>query len=229
MKSRPILFNGDMVRAILDGRKTQTRRPVKPQPTNERNGLIGHVSLGGYFASHVFGACMAKLVESPLGQPGDELWVQETWVHYHTVDHRRLSNGASFSEVSDGLAGYRADGYENIEDFRSHVRLMCGHDLEAVEINGNNWRPSTQMKRWASRITLVIDDVHVERLQDISEDDVIAEGIEHTGDRIQDGAKCSGPVSVCGMFRALWDRVTPKNPWASNPWVWVVKFHRKPA
>ena len=159
MKERPILFSGEMVRAILDDRKTQTRRVVKPQPE-----YYDH----RWRWLDVIASCTGSLDERmrshcPYGQPGDRLWVRETWVHYHTVNHRRLHHGGAISEVSDGLAGYRADGHDTIEDFRQHVRLMSGADLEAVEINGDRWRPSIHMPRWASRITLEITAVSVER------------------------------------------------------------------
>jgi hypothetical protein len=178
----PILFSAPMVNAILEGRKSQTRRIVK------RN-------------------------KCPYGEPGDRLWVRETWAHYQTINSIRRYDGASSSQVSDGLAGYKADGFDTIEDFREHVRAMSGLDLEEVEINGNRWRPSIHMPRWASRITLCVTDVGMERLQAIGEYDCEREGVGH-----------AMPQTGKQRYAELWDSINGKGSWATNPWVWVVAF-----
>ena len=166
MKERPIIFKGEMVKAILDGRKTQTRRVVKNVE-----------DLTVFFRDDKFG-CPFKC---PYGKPGDRLWVRETWADVNT------SEGPAIC--------YRADG-----------------DVQII------WRSSIYMPRWASRITLKILDIRVERLQDISEKDAIAEGIQPS-----DYAK---PKAA---FMRLWDSINAKKPgksWKDNPWVWVIEFSR---
>lgn len=218
MRERPILFSAPMVRAILDGRKTQTRRVVKPQPWQplEYDDESGLWDL--YAGDELCGsrAC-------PYGQPGDQLWVRETWAHYQTVNHTRRSDGRSFNEVSDGLAGYRADGHDTIEDFRQHVRMMSGCDLEAVEINGNRWRPSIHMPRWASRITLEVTGVRVERLNAINGIDAKKEGVSIPAHLPHDGADLQHALRE---FRSLWDTINGPGSWEADPWVWVVEFKR---
>lgn len=221
-KHTPILFSGPMVRALLDGSKTQTRRVVKAKhlPWLE-NSLMNF--LDGKWNQRPM----------PYGKVGDRLWVRETWAHYQTVNSRRRYDGASFSEVSDGAAGYRADGHETIDDFRQHIKLMSGCDLEDVAINGDRWRPSIHMPRWASRITLEITGVRASRLQDISEADAIAEGIEpftdfHPTDhwrRYDKGTFNSycGPIE---SYASLWESINGPGSWNANPWVWVLEFKR---
>ena len=231
MKERPILFSAPMVRALLDGRKTQTRRIVKPQP-KVIHALHGDASLT---TERIFRSGDQR-IHCPFGQAGDFLWVRETWAHYHTINHVRRIDARAFDEVSDGLAGYRADGHDTIEDFRRHVRLMSECDLEAVEINGNRWRPSIHMPRWASRITLEVTGVRVERLQEISEDDAKAEGVEPWV--IGDGWREYGlppSVEAAGThplrsardsFASLWESINGPGSWKANPWVWVIEFRR---
>lgn len=146
MKERPILFSGPMVRAILEGRKTQTRRVVKPQPAHIPG--IGTVLNIDTITGR---AC-------PYGNPGDRLWVRETWAH-----RRWMLGDASPNPTTV----YRADG----EDLKGCAR----------------WRPSIHMPRWASRIALEVVSVRVERLQDISEDDAKAEGVTIKGTSRYDG------------------------------------------
>lgn len=188
MKERPILFSGPMVRAILDGRKTQTRRVVKPQPfSNEEyrfnfpKPLRGGLLACNYLSSHL----------CPCGQPGDWLWVRETWCH----------------EFEGGYL-YRADD-------------LSGLAPEFVDGDGNptgrsGWKPSIHMPRAASRITLEITGVRVERLQEISEDDAIAEGVV--------GHEEIQPASA--YYRELWESINGHGSWDANPWVWVVEFRR---
>lgn len=172
MKERPILFNGEMVRAILDGRKTQTRRAVKPQPHD--------MSAGDYY----FGDWVSN---AAYGQPGDRLWVRET---YRESPHSGLI--------------YQAD-----------------HRYE-----GYPWTPSIHMSRWASRITLQITGVRVERLQEISEEDAKAEGCISTAKLTADGSDYSG-LYAYDAFCDLWDSLAkPGMALADNPWVWVIEFKR---
>ena len=156
MKERPIIFSAPMVKAILDGTKTQTRRIVKIEPSS------GYIRKGSRYWIREDPAAIAAC---PYGQPGDRLWVRETWAQYQTVNSIKRLDGRSYSEVSDGLAGYRADGCDTIKDFREHI-MLGESDIEEVIINGDKWRPSIYMPRWASRITLEVTDVRIERLQD---------------------------------------------------------------
>lgn len=234
-KERPILFSGPMVRAILSGAKSVTRRIVKPQP------ILCEYACGHSLNGQMIEGNPAVLVQCPYGVPGDRLWVRETWAHYQTVNHILHSGGRAFDEVSDGLAGYRADGHDTIEDFRDHIRMMNGYDLEKVIINGDRWRPSIHMPRWASRITLEITGVRVERLQEITEEDARAEGVElglirtglayvpsmrtHSDERYFDHARLLRGYR--GAFAALWDRINGKRAsWESNPFVWAIEFNR---
>jgi len=176
MKERPILFSGPMVRAILEGRKTQTRRVVKPQPAHIPG--IGTVLNIDTITGR---AC-------PYGNPGDRLWVREAWAH-----RRWMLGDASPNPTTV----YRADG----EDLKGCAR----------------WRPSIHMPRWASRIALEVVSVRVERLQDISEEDAKAEGIDWV----------IGYRSRIPLFSALWERINGLGSWNANHWVWVVEFKRR--
>lgn len=194
MRERPILFSAPMVRAILDGTKTQTRRVVKPQPvTRGRVDEDCVVTIGKQTHSGPTRYMLDRLTEfgCPYGQPGDRLWVKET----HAIR-------------STGQVVYRAD----TTDF----------DPRAADVVGGRWRPSIHMPRRASRITLTITDVRVERLQEISEVDAEAEGVafmrEHTD--------IDETLTAVQLYAALWDSINGEGAWSSNPWVWVVTFTR---
>jgi len=194
-KEHPIIFNGPMVRAILAGRKTQTRRVMKPQPDPDGKvdvGEIGSTRGFAYVRGSRGGRCTK--IPCPYGQPGDRLWVRETWA---------LTDQAGYHEA-DAWPVYRADD----------------PDWETME--GWRWRPSIHMPRWASRITLEITDVHVERLQDISAGDAAAEGV----DGVVSVAITHDPVPSRNAFRVLWDSINAKRGygWDANPWVWVIEF-----
>ena len=228
VKERPILFSGPMVRAIIAGTKTQTRRAVKPQPTRRLIEGLAHVTIGMNPADDgavwYDGDCKGpgREVRCPYGGCLDRLWVRECWARYHTVNHVVRQHGGAISEVSDGLAAYRADGHETIDDLRTHIRLTSGCDLEAIEVYGNRWRPSIHMPRWASRITLEITGVRVERLQDISEADAKAEGV--TIDGI---GNPGGPMRVHQRaFKSLWQSINGPGSWDANPWVWCIEFRK---
>lgn len=179
MSERPILFSGPMVRAILDGRKTQTRRVIEADIKFVANGIPYGFSLA---------------IPCPYGKPGDQLWVRET-----------------FAAIGKRVF-YRAD--HDSADWAG----MSG-------IYGFVTRPSIFMPRAVSRITLEIESVRVERLKDISADDVAAEGVTpHCNeDHLTHHVAC--PIEA---YERIWNSINgKKHPWASYPWVWVITFRRE--
>ncbi len=198
MKEKPILFSGPMIRAILANTKTQTRRIFKPdRMTWDANGRYTTYAMrGGELSTTGSGPFKPSswLHYCPYGQPGDRLWVRETFGHFE-----RNENFAPGCEVF-----YRADG-----------------ESLAVE----PWRPSIHMPRWASRITLEVTGVRVERLQDIDLADALAEGISDTGALILDSAgnEQGGPIAE---YAVLWEQINGGGSWEKNPFVWVVTFRR---
>ena len=199
MKERGMIFNDAMVRAILEGRKTQTRRPVKNvradnclvirKPTKKRNGVYTHV-----MDAPEHGLC-------PFGNVGDRIWVRETfnafWLDNDVI--QEIKDGVSLaSELCDYKAGY-------------------SYSIKPAE----GWTPSIHMPRWASRILLEIIDVRVERLHDISEADAKAEGA------FPATYKITPPEAVYRVgFGDIWRGIYGQENWLSNPWVWVIEFKR---
>jgi len=206
IKERPIAFTSEMVRAILDGRKTQTRRVVR-DPISTHSMILGEPMKHELMVSHR-GIWYKPTEWSPYGVTGDRLWVKETWCPVHDsefgeedwVDYRATPRYAN-----PGVS--HPAGWENAPD-----------DPEALK-----WRSSRFMPRWASRILLEITDVKVERLQEISLKDINAEGTPATLDLQQ------RPYGTRRQqFQRLWDSLFAKlgHPWDSNPWVWVIEFKR---
>lgn len=200
VRERPILFSGSLVRAILDDRKTQTRRVVKPQPE--------YRDVSGAFASWVFkggllypNAASAVLALCPYGKPGDRLWVRETW---------RIAGMCSDTPSAELSVMYS-----------EHLQFKADRDESYID----RYRPSIFMPRWASRITLEIIGVGIERLQEITEADAAAEGAAVSDSvTMADGSPC---FSV--NYRRIWTAINGiDNPaaWERNPWVWVVIFRR---
>jgi len=199
VKERPILFAGAMVRALLDGSKTQTRRVVKLPHANPLGqwepatfgGEDGGRTASGTTIPAQGGIWHTRTGDSltcPYGQPGDRLWVRETWAPH-----------PDFTAASH-YAVYRADP-------------ECEYDVD-------RWRPSIHMPRWASRILLEIVSVRVERLQDISVEEIEAEGVVTSdADIMQHGCR----ARVLDWIR-LWE--STGGSWDANPWVWVVEFKR---
>ena len=201
MTERPILFSGPMVRAILEGWKTQTRRVVKPQPpclcTYVINGANSHALCFG-----PNGECVpptARIADHrlpcPYGVPGDRLWVREKW-----------AEGGRSMQLPCGefvWSSHRKARYAATDDSIRDGDPSC------------SWR----MRRWASRLTLEVVSVRVERLNGISRGDAMSEGCP-----FPNMAKGPDPRD---WFRELWDSINAaKHPWSSNPWVWVVEFKR---
>lgn len=202
VKERPILFSGPMVRAILDGKKTVTRRIMKPQPVPKpvdyKSG--GHwwdskkaqsmVDVEGFLRGDdpTVAGCFC-----PYGEPGEQLWVREAWL----IDHEVGEN--TRGEVPAGIF-YRATDEGKTTFHPDHEK----------------WKPSIHMRREYSRIQLRIDDVEVERIQEVQYTDIQAEGFE-----------VDPRVSIDDSeFRKLWDQLNAERgfPWSRNPWVWVITF-----
>lgn len=223
-KARPILFSAPMVRALLDGRKTQTRRIAKhpllddvPNPLDVVHENLRHAA--PYLDSYCGGAKTSEnprgmtewwcwwtrddrpchQFKCPYGKPGDLLWARETW------------QALSFGD------------YQPTKHHVADVRFAATDALGSTDkdVRGYSWRPAIHMPRWASRITLELTGVKIERLNDISKQDVIAEGItERDGAPIED--------AVCGWhepYAALWEKLNGPGSWEDNPWVWALEFY----
>ncbi|HCD1613392.1 TPA: hypothetical protein NBH86_001131 [Serratia marcescens] len=222
MKERPVIFNSEMVRAILDGRKTQTRRAMKVQPESSGFGLrfitesLNNRDTGKYFWSQS-DACginktRSKPFPCPFGQVGDRLWVRETWADVNHDGHPAIAYRA------DG--GLRAIGEDDGEEEDPNLEKYWFAQWYADLISGaeGSWRPSIHMPRWASRIALEITAVRVERLNDISDGDAIREGCS--------AADMKSGDCVADVFARLWSSIYGEESWGDNPWVWVIEFRR---
>ena len=195
-KDRPIIFSGDMVNAILAGNKTQTRRVIKPQPW-----LIDPAEKE-YHKWECYDGKNYYLIECPYGQPGDRLWVRETWGLYNTEPKDGPVGAMIFHKATDG---------------------------ENYELRHQLWRSPIFMPRWASRITLEITGVRVERLQDITPIDCEAEGIflplleNPTVDEALHYL-----AAYNHAYEKLWDSINAKRGygWETNCWVWVIGFKK---
>lgn len=198
MKERPILMSAPMVRAILDGTKTQTRRVVKGDPFRYNP------------------------PRSPYGMRGDLLWVRETWKYTDWTD-----DGYPFLK-------YRADGKillrddipseqsSRVIDIWANLSEPENYDIDGLAAD-RRWRSSIHMPRWASRILLEVTSVRVERLQDISIHDAMAEGVVETNKNLRGLGPC---LEWCYAYEDLWRSINGPDSWNSNPWVWVIEFRR---
>lgn len=205
MAERPVIFSAPMVRAILEGRKTQTRRVLKvTTPVGERVLITSPyeraiVDLGqDDVARGEFHYLSTDGLSGPYrlpAAPGDLLWVRETW-----------------ADPTDQVVVYRANWREDA--------LARGLDNIPETDRDVRWRPSIHMPRWASRITLRVTDVRVERLQDISEADAVAEGFIHSRDPSGDGTDSRE------LFAMLWNAIHSPAAWDANPWVAAISFER---
>lgn len=220
VKERPILFSGEMVRAILDGRKTQTRRIVKPQPELSETGGFVHVDRKGKrwatgLGSDFAGTCRNFVASVSPFKVGQRLWVRETWQ----------------CEDCEGVTP------RNIEPSTPVAYSATATPEDRRDIS---WQPSIFMPRWASRITLEITEVRVQRLQEISRDDSFREGVEHVNPyethpelpngmpacfrNYQDGGWfAADPIA---SFRSLWKSINGPDSWNANPWVWAITFRK---
>ena len=205
MKERPILFSGEMVRAILEGRKTQTRRVVKPQPYKDFAFMPLSTELVG------IGSPEKGWVRCPFGTPGDRLWVRETWRAWHPVNR--------YDEPLEW------DIYPSIPAEKGDRSIEYQATTEGPE--DIPWRPSIHMPRWASRITLEITGVRVERLRAMSEEDALAEGFR--GKKFGHEDPEADNWTNRAAFAEYWDSLSKGEFfWCDNPWVWVIEFKKQP-
>lgn len=227
---KPILFSDPMVRAILEGRKTQTRRIVKPQLVwKERHGLCGDgwhwktpaVQLDAWDEKDLSAAMKEHC---PYGQPGDRLWVRETFCiessdEYSIDECVEAKDGRPFKPETDEEC-WQVPHYRATEP---NVWITSDDDTEGAE-ERTRWKPSIHMPRWASRITLEVTGVRVQRLNLISNEDAIAEGI----DCVWRGDNGPQEFDQVPHFKKLWDSINAARGfgWDTNPFVWVITFKR---
>lgn len=211
MKERPILFSTEMARAILEGRKSQTRRIIKYPKIYKLNELIGwkikpHKDTPVLFSFWYGTKYTLPAFRCPYGQPGDVLWVKETFLIEKSIEDKIHYE-------------YKSDYSETMADD------VC-------------WKPSIFMPKEASRLKLKVTDIRVERVQDITEEDAIAEGVEYVDNQRVEGEEdlCriyldymdneSILMSAKSSYKSLWSKINGKDSWKSNPWVWVVEFEK---
>lgn len=232
MKERPILLSAEMVRAVLDGRKTQTRRIIQSPAKNMQargHECISYRAPGDkWYQDYVFSMRDRSgtwqdykheqfFAKCPFGAVGDRLWVRETC---QGVEH----------ESGLDVVLYPADGNEI--PVKAHP-LDAGRWVDLYRYRGGEGKivPSIHMPRWASRITLEITGVRVERLQDISAEDVTAEGIKTLGESMW-GPQwwLDAPQAAINdaqlQFSIIWSKIYGEENWQANPWVWVIEFKR---
>lgn len=220
MNEKPILMSGPMVKAILEGRKTQTRRVIKPQlPEYGYESVVPDLPVF-FWKGHRFIAPYQLVAHCPYGQPGDSLWVRETWTALFENDngmilwwHDTPKEQRTKDRLIDSIT-YRADYKPEPDDEWPFV-------------------PSIFMPRWASRLTLQVTGVRVERVQDISVDDIQAEGVYPGLQAACENWKAASikndNYQYIQDFKWLWDSINGKRPgcsWDDNPWVWVVEFRK---
>ncbi len=228
MRERSILFSGPMVRALLDGSKTQTRRVVNPQP-EIRGGSDCVISYKGMTHSGPAEYMLERLAEfgCPYGVPGDRLWVRETYAQRpdsRVVAYRADGECGAWSGDGGGGRLWLRHGGVVAKGIPPRSDSWRGQSF-GLGWFGGRWRPSIFMPRWASRITLIITDVRVERLQAISELDAIAEGVDSVSMR---DVPRQATRSRRDDFAQLWDMIHANGAlWPINPWVWVVSFSRE--
>ncbi|EIX9220556.1 hypothetical protein VBQ44_09360 [Klebsiella pneumoniae] len=196
---RGMIFNAEMVRALLSGRKTQTRRIIKPQPEATLSGSLS----GKWLSRPLNGLLLPKTediaIHCPFGAVGDRIWVREAFrVHSRATDVATLV--------------YKASERNSWTEQTRRVPVAVCNKPATPE----KWTPSLHMPRWASRILLEITGVRVERLRSMSQDDARAEGV----------IAASGPMEAGLAFRELWDSIYGEESWKANPWVWVIEFKR---
>ena len=234
MKERPILFSGEMVKAILEGRKTMTRRVVNKDISNQFDIDVDNTVAA--YINQLTGDSYDPVEICPHGTVGDRLWVRETW-YYEEHMH----------DSTEGMP----DSPGGLYSHRLVYKADCPDYPVNVGVGRQGWRPSIFMPRWASRITLEVTDLRAERLQDITEGDAEKEGMPDEvpmspvycpvceGRGFRDAyhplslgymeVDCTECDTARKKFKNLWDSINGRKPgkaWNDNPWVWVVEFRR---
>lgn len=224
MTDRPIIFSAPMVRALLDGRKTMTRRIIKPQPMPAGEGLWHFRNRWGGISQAHEEALTSYIVDAAARfASGDRLWVRENWA---PLAYSRELGGSRACKIGEADFAMMIDGHHQHKNGRSQPGLK---EYAPGAFDGVKWAPSIHMPRWASRLTLLVTGVKVERLQDISREDAIAEGIVPLGRRqgfdvyTHDNAngRHGSPIST---FADLWRTINGEDAWDKNPWVVAVSF-----
>ena len=222
MKERPLIFTGESVRAILAGRKTQTRRVIKPQPVRDATAWAIYWERANHEGQYGPSAWSLNehvppdvLLHSPYGVPGDRLWVRETWCEA-APEHRDVSGVRQAFHRANSAKDRGGEG-EAIR--QEYIRL--GYPYK--------WKSPMFMPRWASRLLLEVVAVRVERLQSITDADAKAEGA--SGRLVMftrwPGREDPGDWTAQEEFESAWEQINGKrHPWSSNPWVWVIEFKR---
>lgn len=212
MKERGILFSAPMVRALLDGTKTQTRRALQSPES-----ITSYRHFEGIRWDRMEGSVRGDSINCRYGQPGDRLWVRETWMADPPIDD---------SWPSTQFAGCKPRDHSLIPDaYKSPKHCLYRASMEPDFLTG--WTPAIHMFRWASRLTLEVVVIRVERLLDISEADAVAEGVQWSeamgGYHVDDGRHfhCTNPKE---SYFSLWETINGSGSVEANPWVWVVEF-----
>ena len=214
MKTHPILFSTDMVMALLHRNKIQTRRIVK----NTDNFGCFTGDCNHWIQTECFDAIQTYALENcPHGQPGDLLWVRETWKYWNwTEDGMPWIKYAANDEILFFDSTIPEEWCERLTNIWASLSEPENYEIDQAA-RDHKWRPNIFLPRWASRLTLKITDIRIERVQDISNEDAVAEGI---------GVPLDMRYAAYDEFRPLWDRLNAKRGygWDENPWVWVIQF-----
>ena len=223
MREHPLLMQGPLVRATLAGLKTQTRRPIKPQPDDDivdvEYDAIADLWLGNTQEDNDLGYTSSWAMRCPLGQAGDRLWVRETW-------RPVMESWRSFVEYGAG-GELSTTGHADAMTKLTKVALRFPGGRE--DIHSEQWHPSIHMPRWACRLVLPLVSVRVERVQDITEEDAEAEGIREWAktDPKLCALRTAGfavPSRPKFLFRLCWISIYGEGSWDANPWVWVAEW-----
>ena len=234
VRERPILMSAPMVRAILDGRKTVTRRIVKPQPELNPDYKPSRLDRYTHHPEYHWPSRQARSMVSlsemtaccPYCSPGDRLWVREA---FNLFDPDR-------DPIAPSRFGKRApyDGCINDEPIRWTACYRADGELEHPTDGAARWKPGIHMPRWASRLTLEVTGIRVERLHDITEEDAKAEGVTPyvpghgaaTDDELNAEPGLRSPRMYRFGFEQVWCDINGADSWQANPWIWVVSFRR---
>jgi len=221
----PILFSTPMVQAILANRKTMTRRTRNLEEINNNPGqweFVETVGRSALFQNKKTGEL--RYIRCPYGQPGDILWVRETWSllnGFNRKEWKKMFPESEMIDTSDNIFCYKADYSQTALDYQKQ--------------KGERWNPSIFMPREAARLFLTVKNVRVERLQDISQEDIEHEGLWHYSQEYREQIciwrDCASAIENTRRkyFRQLWNSINEKRGygWDKNPYVWVVEFERQ--